>query len=71
MGYPYLNPEPRVRDLLCPTAKSLPWAKIIHDGSSFSLGEHSHVENFVFINAGRLCIVGAYGMAPPRMRDFR
>ena len=42
------------------SAKIFPWARIIHDGANFSVGEHSQIDDFAFINAGRLCTVGRF-----------
>jgi galactoside O-acetyltransferase len=41
-------------------AKIFPWAKIVHDGSNFSIGDHSQVDDFVFINAGKMCRIGRF-----------
>ncbi len=43
------------------SAKIYPLAKIIHDGSNFSLGEHSQIDDFVFVNAGKACRIGSPG----------
>jgi galactoside O-acetyltransferase len=42
------------------TAKIYPWAKIIDCGSSFSLGDHSQIDDFVFVNSGKLCRIGRF-----------
>lgn len=41
-------------------AKIYPWAKIIHDAGNFSVGEHSQIDDFAFINAGRRCTIGRF-----------
>lgn len=41
-------------------AKIFPWAKIIHDEHNFFVGEHSQIDDFVFINAGKMCRIGRY-----------
>jgi galactoside O-acetyltransferase len=41
-------------------AKIFPWAKIVHDGSNFSIGDHSQIDDFVFINAGKMCRIGRF-----------
>ncbi|HZZ86674.1 MAG TPA: acyltransferase [Anaeromyxobacteraceae bacterium] len=42
------------------TAKVHPWAKIIHDGTNFSLGAHSQIDDFVLVNAGKRCTLGRF-----------
>jgi galactoside O-acetyltransferase len=42
------------------TARIYPWARIIQDGANLSIGEHSQVDDFAFINAGRGCTIGRY-----------
>jgi galactoside O-acetyltransferase len=42
------------------TAKIYPWAKVVHDGTNFSIGDMSQVDDFVFINAGRMCSIGRF-----------
>jgi galactoside O-acetyltransferase len=41
-------------------AKIYPWAKIIHAGGNFSVGEHSQIDDFAFVNAGKLCTIGRF-----------
>ena len=36
------------------TAKIYPWAKIIHTGANLSVGEHSQIDDFAFVNAGNI-----------------
>lgn len=43
-----------------PTARIYPWARIVHDDANFSLGAHSQIDDFVFINAGRRCAIGRF-----------
>src|SRR5512136_1266842 len=45
---------------IAPNAKIYPWAKIIQDGSNFSVGEYSQIDDFAFINAGKVCRIGRY-----------
>jgi galactoside O-acetyltransferase len=45
---------------IAPNAKVHPWAKIIHDGSNFSVGEYSQIDDFAFINAGKACRIGRF-----------
>jgi acetyltransferase-like isoleucine patch superfamily enzyme len=42
------------------TAKIYPWAKIIHDESNLSVGDYSQIDDFVFINAGKMCRIGRF-----------
>jgi acetyltransferase-like isoleucine patch superfamily enzyme len=42
------------------TAKIYPWAKIIHAGDNFSVGEHSQIDDFAFVNAGKMCTIGRF-----------
>jgi acetyltransferase-like isoleucine patch superfamily enzyme len=41
-------------------AKIFPWAKIIHDDHNLFVGEHTQIDDFAFINAGRMCRIGSY-----------
>jgi galactoside O-acetyltransferase len=41
-------------------AKIFPWAKIIRDDHNFFVGEHSQIDDFAFINAGKMCRIGRY-----------
>lgn len=45
---------------ISPTAKIFPWAKIVHEEDNFSLGDHSQIDDFVFINAGKMCRLGRF-----------
>jgi acetyltransferase-like isoleucine patch superfamily enzyme len=45
---------------IAPSAKIFPWARIIHNGDNFFVGEHSQIDDFVFINAGTMCRIGRY-----------
>jgi acetyltransferase-like isoleucine patch superfamily enzyme len=42
------------------SAKIYPLAKLIHDGSNFTVGDRSQIDDFVFINAGRGCRIGRF-----------
>jgi len=42
------------------SARIYPWAKIIHEGSNFSVGEHSQIDDFAFVNAGKSCRIGRF-----------
>ncbi len=42
------------------TAKIYPWAKIVHDDDNFSVGDHSQIDDFAFINAGKSCKIGRF-----------
>jgi acetyltransferase-like isoleucine patch superfamily enzyme len=45
---------------IAPTARVYPWAKVIHDETNFSVGEYSQIDDFAFINAGKLCRIGRF-----------
>jgi galactoside O-acetyltransferase len=45
---------------IAPNAKIYPWARIIQDGGNFSVGEHSQIDDFAFINAGKACRIGRF-----------
>jgi len=45
---------------IAPSAKIYPWARIIQDGSNFSVGENSQIDDFAFINAGKACRIGRF-----------
>jgi acetyltransferase-like isoleucine patch superfamily enzyme len=42
------------------SAKIYAWAKLIHDGTNLSVGEHSQIDDFAFVNAGKGCTIGRY-----------
>jgi galactoside O-acetyltransferase len=42
------------------SAKIYPLAKIVQDGGNFDLGDHSQIDDFVFVNAGRGCRIGRF-----------
>jgi acetyltransferase-like isoleucine patch superfamily enzyme len=42
------------------SAKVFPWAKLVHEGDSLSVGEHSQIDDFVFLNAGKRCSIGRF-----------
>ena len=37
-----------------------PWAKIIHDGTNFCVGDHSQIDDFAFVRAGKMCTLGCF-----------
>jgi acetyltransferase-like isoleucine patch superfamily enzyme len=41
-------------------AKIFPWAKIVDGDGNFSIGDHSQIDDFVFINAGKMCAIGRF-----------
>jgi len=45
---------------IAPSAKVYPWAKIIHDGSNFTIGDYSQIDDFAFVNAGKACRIGRF-----------
>jgi acetyltransferase-like isoleucine patch superfamily enzyme len=45
---------------IAPSAKVYPWARIIQNGSNFSVGDHSQIDDFAFINAGKACRIGRF-----------
>ena len=45
---------------IAPSAKIYPWARLIHEGDALSVGEHSQIDDFVFLNAGRRCTIGRF-----------
>jgi galactoside O-acetyltransferase len=42
------------------SAKIYPWAKIVQEAGNFSVGEHSQIDDFAFINSGRRCTIGRF-----------
>lgn len=43
------------------TAKIFPWAKIVaHETSNFSVGDYSQIDDFVFLNVGKKCVIGRF-----------
>jgi galactoside O-acetyltransferase len=42
------------------SARIYPLARVIHEGTNFSLGDHSQIDDFAFINAGRRCTIGRF-----------
>lgn len=42
------------------TAKIYPWARIIHHEANLSVGAHSQIDDFAFINAGTACTIGRF-----------
>jgi galactoside O-acetyltransferase len=45
---------------VAPSAKIHPRCRIIHEGEVLSVGEHSQIDDFAFVNAGRLCRIGRF-----------
>ena len=45
---------------IAPSAKVHPWAKLIYEAETLSIGEYSQVDDFVFLNAGRRCAIGRF-----------
>jgi len=37
-----------------------PFAKIVHNGTNFSVDDYSQIDDFVFINAGKMCKIGRF-----------
>jgi galactoside O-acetyltransferase len=46
--------------IVAPTAKIFPWAKLIDDGDVLTIGDHAQIDDFVFLNAGRRCVIGRF-----------
>lgn len=46
--------------IVAPTAKIFPWAKLVDDAGVLSIGEHTQIDDFVFLNAGRRCALGRF-----------
>jgi galactoside O-acetyltransferase len=42
------------------SAKIYPRARIVDDAGVLSIGDHSQIDDFAFVNAGRLCRIGRY-----------
>lgn len=42
------------------SARIFPWAKLIHEGDALSVGTHSQIDDFVFLNAGQRCVIGRF-----------
>ncbi len=40
--------------------KIYPFAKIIHNGTNLRIGDFAQIDDFVFINAGRMCHIGKF-----------
>jgi galactoside O-acetyltransferase len=45
---------------VAPSAKIYPSCRIIHAGEALSVGEHSQIDDFAFVNAGKLCRIGRF-----------
>ena len=42
------------------SAKIFPGCRIVHDAGTLCIGEHSQIDDFAFLNAGRLCRIGRF-----------
>lgn len=42
------------------SAKIYPWARLIHDGNNFSVGDYSQIDDFAFVDAGKMCTIGRF-----------
>jgi len=42
------------------SARIYPWARIIHGEDNFSVGDYSQIDDFAFINAGKMCRIGRF-----------
>jgi galactoside O-acetyltransferase len=42
------------------SAKIYPRSCIVHDAGTFSVGAHSQIDDFAFVNAGRSCRIGRF-----------
>ena len=40
--------------------KIYPYAKIIHNGKNFTVNDFAQIDDFVFINAGKMCQIGRF-----------
>ncbi len=43
-----------------PSAKIFPRARIIDEAGALSIGDHSQIDDFAFLNAGKLCRIGRF-----------
>lgn len=46
--------------MIAASAKIYPWARLVADGTNLEIGEHSQIDDFVFVNAGRRCRIGRF-----------
>ncbi|HYG67191.1 MAG TPA: acyltransferase, partial [Anaeromyxobacteraceae bacterium] len=53
----HTSPSPTA---ISPTARIFPTARIVHDGTNLTIGDHTHVDDFVFIYAGLGCRLGRF-----------
>jgi len=42
------------------TAKIYAWARLIHNGTNLSVGDHSQIDDFAFVHAGKMCKIGRF-----------
>ena len=42
------------------SAKIYPWAKIIHEDANLTIGDHSQIDDFAFVNAGKMFSIGRF-----------
>lgn len=45
---------------VAPSAKIFPRSRIIDGAGALSIGDHSQIDDFAFVNAGRLCRIGRF-----------
>lgn len=45
---------------VAPSAKIYPRSRVIDDAGALSIGDHSQIDDFAFVNAGRLCRIGRF-----------
>src|SRR5438445_4448238 len=46
--------------MIAATARIYPWARLIHDGTNLSVGDHSQIDDFALIHAGKMCKIGRF-----------
>lgn len=46
--------------MVASSAKIFPGCRIVDEGEAFSVGEHSQIDDFAFLNAGKLCRIGRF-----------
>jgi galactoside O-acetyltransferase len=42
------------------TARIYPWARLVVNGASLEVGDHSQIDDFAFVNVGRGCTIGRF-----------
>jgi galactoside O-acetyltransferase len=45
---------------VAPSAKIYPRCRIVDEGDAFFIGDRSQIDDFAFVNAGRLCRIGRF-----------